>query len=325
MNRQNRKFLVLVAALAAVATTSALAATAPGGQLVSGYEPGAAAVHPLNVDATGRLQVVGSAAGGSVYGNNANGTAPTQPPVFVGGWDGTLVRSLSTDTAGRVNINNIAGTVSLPTGAATETTLSAASGKLPASLGAKTGATSLSVVAASDGFSVNASQTGTWNVTNISGTVSLPTGAATAAKQPALGTAGTPSADVITVQGAVSMTPLGIAHQPTTASGNAITPVVSSAVENGHVLKASAGNFYRLAVTTGATAGYVMVFNSTTVPADGAVTPLLCRAVAANSSIEIDHTGMPQRYSTGISAAFSSTGCFTKTASATAMFEGDVQ
>lgn len=36
----------------------------------------------------------------------------------------------------------------------------------------------------------------------------LPTGAATAAKQAALGTAGTPSADVYTVQGVASMTPL---------------------------------------------------------------------------------------------------------------------
>jgi hypothetical protein len=36
----------------------------------------------------------------------------------------------------------------------------------------------------------------------------LPTGAATAAKQPALGTAGTASADVITVQGIASMTPI---------------------------------------------------------------------------------------------------------------------
>lgn len=36
----------------------------------------------------------------------------------------------------------------------------------------------------------------------------LPTGAATAAKQPALGTAGTASADVITVQGVASMTPI---------------------------------------------------------------------------------------------------------------------
>jgi len=60
------------------------------------------------------------------------------------------------------------------------------------------------------GSAVSATQAGTWNVNNISGTVSLPTGAATAAKQPSLGTAGTPSADVITVQGAASMTPLTI-------------------------------------------------------------------------------------------------------------------
>src|SRR5512146_508959 len=36
----------------------------------------------------------------------------------------------------------------------------------------------------------------------------LPAGAATEAKQPALGTAGTASADVITVQGVASMTPV---------------------------------------------------------------------------------------------------------------------
>jgi hypothetical protein len=46
------------------------------------------------------------------------------------------------------NIGNIAGTVSLPTGAASETTLAAASAKLPASLGPKAGGASLSVVEA---------------------------------------------------------------------------------------------------------------------------------------------------------------------------------
>lgn len=57
-------------------------------------------------------------------------------------------------------------------------------------------------------FATQAAQSGTWNITNISGTITLPTGAATAAKQPALGTAGTASADVITVQGVASMTPI---------------------------------------------------------------------------------------------------------------------
>ena len=50
----------------------------------------------------------------------------------------------------------------------------------------------------------------------------LPSGAATAAKQPALGTAGTPSADVLSVQGIASMTPLKVdgsgATQPISGS-----------------------------------------------------------------------------------------------------------
>jgi hypothetical protein len=53
-----------------------------------------------------------------------------------------------------------------------------------------------------------ATQSGAWNITNISGTVSLPTGAATAAKQPAIGTAGSASTDVITIQGIASATPV---------------------------------------------------------------------------------------------------------------------
>jgi hypothetical protein len=67
------------------------------------------------------------------------------------------------------------------------------------------------------GTTVTASQSGTWNINNISGTVSLPSGAATAAKQPAPGTAGVPSADVITIQGAAGMT--AIATVPKTACG----------------------------------------------------------------------------------------------------------
>ena len=69
-------------------------------------------------------------------------------------------------------------------------------------------------------WSVDAVQSGTWNINNISGTISLPTGAATAAKQPALGTAGTASADVITVQGIASMTALKV-------DGSAVTQPVS--------------------------------------------------------------------------------------------------
>jgi hypothetical protein len=51
----------------------------------------------------------------------------------------------------------------------------------------------------------------------------LPTGAATSAKQPALGVAGTPSTDVLTVQGAVTMTALKV-------DGSAVTQPVSGTV-----------------------------------------------------------------------------------------------
>ena len=70
---------------------------------------------------------------------------------------------------------------------------------------------------------VAATQSGAWNITDISGTVSLPTGASTAAKQPALGIAGTASSDVITVQGIASMTPL-------TVDGSGVTQPVSGTV-----------------------------------------------------------------------------------------------
>lgn len=79
-------------------------------------------------------------------------------------------------------------------------------------------------VAQSGPWTIN--QGGVWNVTNITGTVSLPTGAATAAKQPALGTAGTPSVDVLSVQGVTSMTPLKV-------DGSGVTQPVSYA-QTGH-------------------------------------------------------------------------------------------
>jgi hypothetical protein len=88
--------------------------------------------------------------------------------------------------SGTWNITNVSGTVSLPTGASTEATLSTASGtlttisgKLPATLGQKAMTASMAVVLASDQSAIPVSQSGTWNITNISGTISLPTGAAT--------------------------------------------------------------------------------------------------------------------------------------------------
>jgi hypothetical protein len=115
----------------------------------------------------------------------------------------------------------------------------------------------------------------------------------------------------------------GVEMAPTTSAAAGITPVVSAAAESSHVLKASAGNLYSVYVTTGATAGYLMVFNATSAPADGAVTPIECAAVPASSTTSVSYLPGPMGvFSTGITAVFSTTGCFTKTASATAFFHG---
>lgn len=74
-------------------------------------------------------------------------------------------------------------------------------------------------------------------------TSALPSGAATAAKQPALGTAGTASSDVISVQGIASMTPLQVADNGgsltvdgtvtanLSATDNAVLDAIQAAVE----------------------------------------------------------------------------------------------
>ena len=113
---------------------------------------------------------------------------------------------------------------------------------------------------------------------------------------------------------------------PSSSSSVGITGVVSSTAESSHVLKGASGNLYSIYLTTGATAGYLMVFNATSAPSNGAVTPDQCIEAPANSTVGISNgIGPPDVYSTGITAVFSSTGCFTQTLSATAMFRGRVE
>ncbi len=133
--------------------------------------------------------------------------------------DGTGV--IAATQSGTWNITNISGTIALPTGAATSAgqladghnvTVDNASGvsavniqdggnsitvdnggtfATQATLQAGTaeigklaaGIAEIGNVANSGTFAVQAAQSGTWNITNISGTVSLPTGAATSALQ----------------------------------------------------------------------------------------------------------------------------------------------
>lgn len=108
-------------------------------------------------------------------------------------------------------------------------------------------------------FAVQAAVTG--SLTNISGTISLPTGAATAAKQPALGTAGTASVDVITIQGNASATAVPVAFS-STGYGPAVTltrTADTNAYAANDVLGAATGSTAALTFTAGAGAGEYLI------------------------------------------------------------------
>ncbi|HUA56958.1 MAG TPA: hypothetical protein VMB81_32540 [Candidatus Sulfotelmatobacter sp.] len=121
----------------------------------------------------------------------------------------------------------------------------------------------------------------------------------------------------------------GVAIAPSANAGVGITPVVSTAAEATHVLKASAGNLYGVYATNlTATAGFLVVLNATSAPADGAITPLACVPLPANSFGSINYApGPPAVYATGIVAVVTSAAsCFTKTTGTiTAFIGGAVQ
>jgi hypothetical protein len=99
----------------------------------------------------------------------------------------------------------------------------------------------------------------------------------------------------------------------------AVTPVVSTSASSSLVLKASPGSILSLSATS-ATPGYVMLFDATSAPADGAVTPKYCWQGPVSGPWPT-----PAAFAVGITAVYSTTGCATKTASATAWFSGQVQ
>ncbi len=114
----------------------------------------------------------------------------------------------------------------------------------------------------------------------------------------------------------------------TTNLGNAS----STAAEASHIVCAAACNIFDVTVTTGAAAGFFIVWNDTTAPANGAIAGgggatawSKCIQVAANSSTALNYTLLPLRMSTGAVLLYSTTGCYNFTASATASFDWRVK
>lgn len=109
---------------------------------------------------------------------------------------------------------------------------------------------------------------------------------------------------------------------PSTAAASAIAPSATTVAASSKVLKGSAGNLYGFNGVSGASAGYFLLYDLMAAPANGTVTPAKVYAVGANTSLDVSYTP-PLRMATGITVAFSTTGPFTQTLSATAFISGE--
>lgn len=117
----------------------------------------------------------------------------------------------------------------------------------------------------------------------------------------------------------------GVNVAPSSVSTVGIAPVASTSAEACHVFKASPGNLYGVSGYIGA-GGFIMVFDATSAPGDGAVTPKVWVYVPVAGSWSLDYGDIPAVMATGITVCASSTGPLTKTAYSTnTVFSGRTQ
>lgn len=116
---------------------------------------------------------------------------------------------------------------------------------------------------------------------------------------------------------------------PSAAISAGLTPSTTAVLSANQTIKGSAGNLYSFEVSADATlsaaAWWVMIYDATTAPADGAVTPKKCYALATGTTSYSAAWVVPIAFTTGIVVGVSTTGCFTKTASVHAFISGDAQ
>lgn len=104
------------------------------------------------------------------------------------------------------------------------------------------------------------------------------------------------------------------------------TKAQTSALASNLVVTNAAGNLYDINITADSTLyaaeWWILIFDATSAPADGAVTPARCVDMPALSRTYERGFANPLAFTTGIVVVVSTTGCFTKTASAHAFIAG---
>lgn len=247
-------------------------------QILKLYDATAGSTNALIVTAAGAAKVDGSAV-----------TQPVSGTVTANAGTGTMAVS--------------AASLPLPAGAAQDATLTGGTQKTKL---VDTGGTNVASVSAAGAVKVDGSAV-TQPVSAAS--LPLPTGAATSAKQPALGTAGTPSADVLSVQGVASMTalktdgsavtqPVSIAatvktqQTPGTTGGYSTSRLLSAATTNATSVKASAGQVYGFYLfNSAAYTVFLKLYNKASAPTVGTDTPFMTIPVPAGGGAVADWDG----------------------------------
>lgn len=119
------------------------------------------------------------------------------------------------------------------------------------------------------------------------------------------------------------------ANQPSPLSNYGITPVVSTAAESAHVLKATPGNLYTLYATNAtSTAAFLVVVNATSTPSAGTITGVLaCVPLPVSGTVALPINGVPPLYFSkgAVALITSAASCFTyTTGTVTAFISGSV-
>jgi hypothetical protein len=117
---------------------------------------------------------------------------------------------------------------------------------------------------------------------------------------------------------------------PSSSASAGLSPVSSAALAANTVIKNTAPtNLYSFEVSADSTLSaapwWIMIYDATSAPADGAITPLKCYAMASGATSFSAAWMTPIAAATGIVIGVSTTGCFTKTASSHAFISGDAK
>ncbi|WP_426314517.1 hypothetical protein ACN9MF_28260 [Methylobacterium fujisawaense] len=141
------------------------------------------------------------------------------------------------------------------------------------------------------------------------GTAVLPTGAATAARQPAFGTAGRASPDVLSVQGVAAGTPIPVAlvaQAPGEGGAIARTAYAASAAAAGQLVKGAPGRVVTLTAWNGDTAPvWVKLFDTAAAPGLGTDAAAWEAMVPPGGTLVVPFGALGLSFGAGIAVGFS--------------------